>query len=299
MASRILNYRLLDVFADSPLKGNQLAVFLDTGELSVEEMQEIAREMNLSETTFVLNPEDDAHSPGGIRARIFTVEEELPFAGHPTLGTSFVLQEILGRKEISLSLKVGKVDVTFIEGEKGLYGEMVQPEPVFGKTHRREDIAEILRISQVEIDESIPIESVSTGNEFIIVPLKHKETLEKIQPDFGLMDKYIEEHGGHFFYLVSRETVDKDAILHARMIFYGGEDPATGSAAGPAAAWLLKHGILPPEMKTFIEQGIEMKRPSRIYVQGSLKNGIPTDIRVGGYCFNVGSGNIIIPNQTQ
>ncbi len=294
MASIILNYRLVDVFADSPLKGNQLAVFLDTGDLSGEEMQVIAREMNLSESAFVLNSKGDANSPGGIRTRIFTVEEELPFAGHPTLGTSFVLQEILGRKDITLSLNVGKVNVSFEPGEMGLYGEMIQPEPVFGKTHKREEIAEILRIEPSEIDDSISIESVSTGNEFIIVPLKHLKTLEKIQPGFGLMNDYIKEHGGHFFYLVSMETIDKNAILHARMIFYGGEDPATGSAAGPAAAWLLKHGILEPEKKTFIEQGIEMKRPSRIYIQGSLNNGVPTKIRVGGYCFQVGLGQIRI-----
>ena len=294
MTSRILNYRLLDVFADSPLRGNQLAVFLDPGDLSAVEMQEIAREMNFSETTFVLNSKEDANSPEGIRTRIFTVEEELPFAGHPTLGTSFVLQEILGRKEITLSLKSGKVSVSFVPGEKGLYGEMIQHEPVFGKSHKREDMAEILRVRPDEIDDSIPIESVSTGNEFIIVPLKHLKTLEKIQPDFNLMDRYIQEKGGHFFYLVCRETVDKNAILHARMIFYGGEDPATGSAAGPAAAWLLKHRILEPGKKAFIEQGLEMKRPSRIYVQGSLKNGVPTQIRVGGYCFMVGSGNVIL-----
>ena len=113
----------------------------------------------------------------------------------------------------------------------------------------------------------------------------------------GLMDRYIQEQGGHFFYLVCRETVDKNAILHARMIFYGGEDPATGSAAGPAAAWLLKHGVLEPGTKTFIEQGIEMKRPSRIYVQGTLKNGVPAEIRVGGYCFIVGSGQLKLESE--
>ena len=294
MVLRTLDFKLVDVFADSPLRGNQLAVFLDSGNLSTEEMQEIAREMNFSETTFVLNSREDANSPEGFRTRIFTVEEELPFAGHPTLGTSFVLQDILGRKEITLSLKVGKVNVTFVPGEKGLYGEMVQPEPVFGRTHKREEMAEILRVRSDEIDDSIPVESVSTGNEFIIVPLKHLKTLEEIQPDFGLMDRYIQEKGGHFFYLVCRETVDKNAILHARMIFYGGEDPATGSAAGPAAAWLLKHGILEPGKQAFIEQGIEMKRPSRIYVQGKLFNGEPTEIRVGGYCFHMGSGQIVL-----
>ena len=298
MAPKTLDFKLVDVFADSPLHGNQLAVFLDSGNLSAEEMQEIAREMNFSETTFVLNSKEDAISPEGFRTRIFTVEEELPFAGHPTLGTSFVLQEILGKKEIALSLKVGKVNVTFVPGEKGLYGEMVQPEPVFGKTHQREEMAEILRIRPDEIDDSIPIESVSTGNEFIIVPLKYLKTLEEIQPDFSLMDRYIQERGGHFFYLVCRETVDKNAILHARMIFYGGEDPATGSAAGPAAAWLLKHGILEPGKQAFLEQGIEMKRPSRIYVQGKLKNGAPSEIKVGGYCFPVGAGEIQIHDST-
>ena len=297
MAPKTLEFKLVDVFADSPLQGNQLAVFLDSGTLSTEEMQEIAREMNFSETTFVLNSKEDANSPEGFRTRIFTVEEELPFAGHPTLGTSFVLQEILGRKEITLPLKVGKVNVTFVPGEKGLYGEMVQPEPVFGRTHKKEEMAEILRVRPDDIDDSIPIESVSTGNEFIIVPLKHLKTLEEIQPDFGLMDRYIQEQGGHFFYLVCRETVDKNAILHARMIFYGGEDPATGSAAGPAAAWLLKHGVLEPGTKTFIEQGIEMKRPSRIYVQGTLKNGVPAEIRVGGYCFIVGSGQLKLESE--
>ena len=298
MAPKTLEFKLVDVFADSPLRGNKLAVFLDTGNLSKEEMQEMAREMNFSETTFVLNTKEDVNSTEGFRTRIFTVEEELPFAGHPTLGTSFVLQEILGKKEIALSLKVGKVNVTFVPGEKGLYGEMVQPEPVFGKTHQREEMAEILRIRPDEIDDSIPIESVSTGNEFIIVPLKYLKTLEEIQPDFSLMDRYIQERGGHFFYLVCRETVDKNAILHARMIFYGGEDPATGSAAGPAAAWLLKHGILEPGKQAFLEQGIEMKRPSRIYVQGKLKNGAPSEIKVGGYCFLVGAGEIQIHDST-
>jgi trans-2,3-dihydro-3-hydroxyanthranilate isomerase len=116
MAPKTLEFKLVDVFADSPLRGNQLAMFLDTGNLSAEEMQEIAREMNFSETTFVLNTKEDVNSTEGFRTRIFTVEEELPFAGHPTLGTSFVLQEILGKKEIILSLKVGKVNVTFVPG---------------------------------------------------------------------------------------------------------------------------------------------------------------------------------------
>lgn len=294
MASGILNYRLVDVFADNPFQGNQLAVFLDTGELSAGKMQEIAREMNLSETAFVLNSKEDSGSPGGIRARIFTVDEELPFAGHPTLGTAFILREILGSDEIALSLKVGKVSVTFSPGRGGIYGEMVQPEPVFGRIHDRGEIAEILGVKAEEIDDSLPIESVSTGNEFIIVPFRNLKTLENIQPDFGLMDKYIRDHGGHFFYLVSRETVDRNAILHARMKFFGGEDPATGSAAGPATAWLLKHGLLRAEEQAFIEQGIEMKRPSRIYIRGSLNGGVPGKIRVGGYCFTVGSCQLFL-----
>ena len=292
MNSLKLKYKLVDVFASEPFQGNQLAVFLDTGNLDAADMQSIAREMNLSECTFLQDPEGDAAASGKIRTRIFTVEEELPFAGHPTLGTAFVLRELLGRDEITLSLKVGDVHVKFIRNESGLYGEMVQPEPVFGKTHNPEEIAQILRVHPDEIDDTIPIESVSTGNEFIIVPFKRLETLENIRPDFGLMEKYIRDHGGHFFYLVSFETVNRNAILHARMKFYGGEDPATGSAAGPATAWLLKHGKLEPDKQAFIEQGIEMKRPSVIYIKGSLKNGKPLEIRVGGYCFFVGEGRI-------
>ncbi len=294
MTSRTLKYKLVDVFAPSPFQGNQLAVFLDTGDLNGEDMQKITREMNLSECTFLKDPRGDSESSGKIGARIFTVDEELPFAGHPTLGTAYVLRELLGKDEFTLSLKVGNVSVKFRETESGLYGEMIQPEPVFGKTHHRDEIARIMRVNPEEIDDSIPIESVSTGNEFIIVPFKNLSTLENIRPDFDLMEKYIRDHGGHFFYLVSRETVDKDAILHARMKFYGGEDPATGSAAGPATAWLLKHKLLEPDKQAFIEQGIEIRRSSRIYISGSMENGNPMQIRVGGYCFMVGNGELII-----
>ena len=182
MPSRVLRYKLVDVFADAPFQGNQLAVFLDTGEMNASDMQKIARELNLSETTFVMNSKEDANSPDGIRTRIFTVEEELPFAGHPTLGTSYILQDILRKKDVLLSLKVGRVAVSFTSSSNGLYGEMIQPEPVFGQTHDREEIAEILRVPPDEIDDSIPIESVSTGNEFIIVPFRHLRTLQDIQP---------------------------------------------------------------------------------------------------------------------
>lgn len=294
MAAVEIRYRLVDVFADSPFKGNQLAVFLDTGKLDAGDMQKIAREMNLSETAFVSDVGGDRDSPGCIRTRIFTVGEELPFAGHPTLGTAFVLRSILQRDEISLLLGVGKVTVKFTEGESGLYGEMVQPEPVFGKVHRRSDLADIFRVPEEEFDPELPIESVSTGNEFIIVPFRKLDTLINIEPDFPKMEEYARRTGAHFFYMVTRETQDTGAILHARMKFYGGEDPATGSAAGPATAWLLKHGVLKQGEQAFIEQGIEMQRPSRIFVGGDMKDGKPTRIRVGGYCFSVGSGTIMI-----
>lgn len=294
MGEKTLSYRLIDVFADSPLQGNQLAVFLGAEDLKPEEMQKIAREMNLSETTFVITHQGDADSSKGIRTRIFTVKEELPFAGHPTLGTAFALRSMLKKDKITLSLKVGQVPVTFSDSSGEVFGEMIQPEPVFGMRHDKGEIARLFRVEEGELDPGLPVESVSTGNDFIIVPFRKLETLENIDPDFRAMEEYAGKTGAHFFYMVTRDTAGSGAILRARMMFYGGEDPATGSAAGPAAAWLLKHGVIRPGKQEFIEQGIEIKRPSRIYVRGSIKNGNPAEIRVGGKCFIVGSGELVI-----
>lgn len=285
-----MKFYWVDVFAENKLQGNQLAVFTDVEGLTDEEMQTIAKEMNLSETTFVspVDAQDKEHMV--FQTRIFTVDEELPFAGHPTLGTAFVMRKIHSLDKVNLGLKVGNIPVTFEKRNGGVFGEMLQNDPVFGSRHDPNKIAEILDISVRDIDADLPIETVSTGNPFIIVPFRNLEILENIRPNYAKMEDYLKSSGAKFMYFVTRDTRDSGAILRSRLIFYGGEDPATGSAAGPATAWLLKYGVLEPEKLSWIQQGVEMKRPSRIFVRGTLDEDKPRMIRVGGQCFIIAEG---------
>ncbi len=289
-----LRFHWVDVFAERKFEGNQLAVYPHADNLSTEQMQTIAREMNLSETSFITGTEKGPHGEPSYKARYFTVDEELPFAGHPTLGTSFILRELYGGNHVDLKLKVGNIPVEFEDRNGMAYGEMRQNDPVFGDLHDAGEISRIFNVEPGEIDSSYPIQTVSTGNPFAIIPFKKLSTMKKLSPDFSRMAKYLEGSDAHFMYAISLETADSHAIAHARMPFYGGEDPATGSAAGPAAAWLLKHGLAEPGKQHFIEQGIEIGRPSRIYVRGNLDHGIPGDIRVGGYCHEVMQGDLEI-----
>lgn len=289
---RNLKFYWLDVFAEKPLQGNQLAVFLDADGLRTEEMQAIAKEMNLSECTFVTGTRESHSGKMCFETRIFTVEEELPFAGHPTLGTTYLMRSLHGLDEAVLDLKVGEIPVSFTKDGDRIFGEMRQVDPVFGSVHDRKRIAEIFGVDTEEIESEIPVQTVSTGNAFIIVPFRNLKVLENIRPSFSMMEAYLENSDANFFYAVCRNTREKGAILHARMVFYGGEDPATGSAAGPAAAWLLKYGLMEPESQNWIEQGLEMGRPSRIYIKGSMLHDIPDNIRVGGHCSIVGRGEI-------
>lgn len=290
----LLDFKWVDVFAEKKFEGNQLAVFPNARSLDSGQMQDIAREMGLSESTFITGTAKTADGKTAYTTRIFTVEEELPFAGHPTLGTAFYLKTEHGSDDVTLMLKVGEIPVKFSNEGGRVFGEMRQNEPEFGLDHNSEDISRIFGVHLEEIDDRYPIQTVSTGNPFAIVPFRHLKTLQELKPNFAMMVDYLEKTDSKFMYAVSTETVDNEAILHARMIFYGGEDPATGSAAGPAAAWMLRHGIMEPERRYFIEQGLEMHRPSRIYVTGSLKDGVPEKIRVGGHCFMAGQGKIIV-----
>lgn len=287
-----LQFYWIDVFAEKKLEGNQLAVFPEAGTLNKEQMQSIAREMGLSESTFITGIEKSESGENAYKTRIFTTEEELPFAGHPTLGTSFLMRAFYDQDLVMLSLPVGKISVKFEMHDAKVFGEMVQKEPSFGAKHDAEAIAKIFNVAVDELDLDLPIQTVSTGNPFIIVPFRRLKALQEINPDFYQMRKYLENSDARFIYTVSRETESEDAILHARMIFYGGEDPATGSAAGPAAAWLLKNKMLKPEKLEWIEQGIEMKRPSKIFIRGSMAGENPSNIRVGGYCFKVARGEL-------
>ena len=284
-----------DVFSSKPLEGNSLAVFFDARGLSDEEMQSIAKEMNLSETTFIFPIESAGDIDRGIRVRIFTVQEELPFAGHPTLGTAFALRNGSGSKEITLDLNVGKVPVRFEEtlGQPP-FGEMTQVDPTFGTQHDREAVARAIGLSVDDFDPSLPIETISTGVPFTVTPLKSLDVIQKLRIDLNGAAEYLEKAGGKFFYFVARETVDSAGRLHARMIFYNGEDPATGSAAGCAAAWMVAHGVAQSDERVLIEQGIEMQRPSRIFVRASRRDNRVVNVRVGGNAIEVMRGEVFL-----
>jgi trans-2,3-dihydro-3-hydroxyanthranilate isomerase len=293
--ARRFPYVLVDVFTDKPLAGNALAVFTDARGLETSEMQSIARETSLSETTFIVPGDPATEASRGVRVRIFTVVEELPFAGHPTLGTSFVITKARGTHEVVLDLDVGPVPVSFQPESGGArYGEMRQREPSFGHIHERAIVARAIGIAERDLAVDIPIQTVSTGLPFIMVPIASLASLRDLRPDWTRLQDYLERSDGKFFYFVSRETVDPQNQVHARMLFYNGEDPATGSAAGPCVAWMVRYGLAKPDVALAIEQGLEMHRPSRIIARAGLTHGRVSDVRVGGSVVEVGSGELVV-----
>jgi len=270
-------------------------VLSDARGLSDAEMQAIAKEMNLSETTFVLPRDPETERERGIRVRIFTVQEELAFAGHPTLGTAFALRGQSGAAQLTLELNVGKVPIHFEQKDgEPAFGEMTQIDPEFGMTHDREAVARATGMRVDDFDASLPIQTVSTGLPFTVTPLRSLSTIQNLKLDLHAASAYLEETGGKFFYFVCRETTHPDVGLHARMIFYNGEDPATGSAAGCTAAWMVKHGVAEPDRRVLIEQGVEMQRPSRIFVRASRRDNRIVNVRVGGNAIEVIRGEIFL-----
>jgi trans-2,3-dihydro-3-hydroxyanthranilate isomerase len=301
MAASIRKFLMaqVDVFTDLALTGNSLAVFLDGRGLSTELMQALARETNLSETTFILPGDAAAEKERGVRVRIFTVQEELPFAGHPTLGTAFVLRGASGASEVRLDLNVGTVPVRFTEHpSQAVFGEMTQKDPEFGVIHDVDAVARLTGLRAADFDSSAPIQTVSTGVPFTIAPLRSLKTLQNLRLDLDGSVNYLASSGGKFFYFVCRETVDPKARLHARMIFYNGDDPATGSAAGCCAAWMVAHGVAASEEQVLIEQGLEVHRPSRIFVRASKRadrqDNHVVNVRVGGNCVEVLRGEVTL-----
>ena len=306
--ARRYSYVQLDVFTERPLEGNALAVFTDARGMSQAEMQAVARETRLSETTFVFPRETAVEREHGVQVRIFTTEEELPFAGHPTLGTAFALRgperrsaaggavrARSGAGEIVLDLKVGKIPVEFTRQEGGkVFAEMRQVDPTMGESHTREDIARVSGLAVEDIATDLPTQTVSTGLAFAIVPVKTRKALEKLALDWKRVAEYTARRQAKFFYFVTRECVDREARMHARMIFYNGEDPATGSAAGCAAAWMVAHGVARPEERVLIEQGMEALRPSRIFVRAAKEGDRVVNVRVGGHAVEVMRGELVL-----
>jgi trans-2,3-dihydro-3-hydroxyanthranilate isomerase len=303
--SRSYEFVQLDVFTRTPLTGNPLAIFTDGRGLTDQEMQAIAREMNLSETTFVLPREPQVESEEGKRVRIFTVEEELPFAGHPTLGTALYLFNIRSSSadEIVLDLNVGKIGVRFstdstdrsnrLAGD--VFGEMRQRDPEFGPTLSRDDVAGVLRGGTEQIASEWPSQIVSTGLPFAIVPIRDAEALTNLKPDLVRAGALLEGTGARFCYFISPEREGWREVC-ARMFFYGGEDPATGSAAGCAVSWMVRHGIAKSDEQILIHQGVEARRPSEIFVRATREGEKITNVRVGGYAVEVLRGTVSLEN---
>jgi trans-2,3-dihydro-3-hydroxyanthranilate isomerase len=257
-------------------------------------MQALAREMNLSETTFILPRDAATERERGVRVRIFTVDEEMPFAGHPTLGTAMVLRGNSGAEEVALDLNVGRIPVRFSTRDGLPFGMMTQRDPEFGEKHTREDVARASGLAVDDIADDLPIQTVSTGNAFAIVPLKSLAVLQKLSPTWANMKAYLDKSDAKFFYFVSREAVSPEARLQSRMIFYNGEDPATGSAAGPCAAWAVQYGVVPPDEQALMEQGVEMKRRSRIFFSAGRDGGKIVNVRVGGHVVEVVRGEVFL-----
>lgn len=297
------DYALVDVFAEAPLEGNQLAIFTDARGLGDSEMQAMARETNLSETTFLFPRSPEIERERGVQVRIFTTEEELPFAGHPTLGTASWLYWnhplLRGQETIALDLAVGTIPVRFTaprQNEQGVYGTMRQNDPVFGPPQDRAELARVLGFAPEDIDASLPVQTVSTGNPFCMVALRSMEVAGRLAvPRSAAVQDYLERHGAKFFYFVTPAEGREEVDWHARMQFYSGEDPATGSAAGPAIAWLVRHGRAASGEAVVFEQGVEMRRPSRLHLSAKLDGGKVSEVFVGGRTIPVATGRFFLP----
>ncbi|MFC7132211.1 MULTISPECIES: PhzF family phenazine biosynthesis protein [Salinibaculum] len=284
---------IVDVFAREKYAGNQLAVVESGGDLSDGEMQAVADEMNYSETTFV----ESRESP--FRVRIFTPEAEVPFAGHPTLGTAHVIREHVadGRPdEVVLDLNVGEVPVEIRErdGTETLW--MTQQPPEFGEGLDHEPLAEVLGLPVDALDTDWPVQIVSTGLPTIIVPLEDREALESIDLDHAAYERVTGDRDAKLVHAVCPEPREADNDMAVRMFspFYGvPEDPATGSANGCLAAYLARHAYFGSgSVAVRVEQGYEMGRPSLLHLEATDR-GDAVDVEVGGQVVDVARGELL------
>ena len=302
-----LDYFVADVFTDTALAGNPLAVVMNTCDLTTERMQQIAREFNLSETTFVERRPAAVEQAEGVRVRIFTTQEELNFAGHPTLGTASVLKlhapETVRDGAVTLSLNVGAVPVRF-SGE-GLFGEMTQRDPEFGAELDPREVARLTGLAVDDLDPSLPPQIVSTGTAFAIVALRSAEALAQLRVNQPEATAWLRARGGRWFFVLAPTLGQEDGHApryRARMQFYGGEDPATGSAAGCAISYLVQRGAVAPGVRIHVRQGVEIGRPSDLYLTAHFQNVSEqsrsakiTDVRVAGSTVLVASGRLFLP----
>ena len=282
-----MKFYIVDCFAEEKYQGNELLVVKADRPVTDEEQQKIAREINFSETAFILS---DKQADGGYDVRIWTPNVgEVPFAGHPTLGTAHVIRHCYeggGNDSVKLNLKVGQIPVAVTED--GM--TMSQNPPEFGDIMQKQEIAEVFGISTEDIDEKYPVQWVSTGLEAVIVPLKSRRALSEIKMDRPAFERYIERHPknycNHLFFVgMGNNTLAARCMMEDYV-----EDPATGSANGDLAGYLLKHnwfGI--QDVRYTVVQGEDMGRKSILHVHASRKYE-DWIIEVGGNCYIVAEG---------
>ena len=288
---------LVDVFAERAYEGNQLAVVLRASDLDAPRMQAIAREMNFSETSFVLHDEARA---GAFDVRIFTPREEVPFAGHPTLGSAWVIRSELLRTaapRVTLRLAVGEIPVTFEPAPDGRDRLWLEPRPPrFGETASRSTLAAVLGLDERDIAADQPIQAVSTGLPFWIVPLASLDAARRCRVDRARYDAFVRDREAKGILVFTRQTEDAANGIHARVFvdWYGvPEDPATGSANSCVAAYLVEHRVLGgTEVALRVEQGREMGRPSIIELR-ARKILERYEIAVGGRVVPVARGELL------
>jgi trans-2,3-dihydro-3-hydroxyanthranilate isomerase len=272
-------YVVADVFTDTPLEGNQLAVFTDAREIPEEQLQPLAKEMNYSETVFVYTPEADGHA----RIRIFTPVSELPFAGHPVLGTAFVLAAPLQLPEIRLETGVGTVPVMLErDGARIVFGRMSQPIPTVRPFERGDELLAALGVEGSEL----PLELYESGLGNVYVLLPDEEAVAAVEPDLAAVARVMGA-------VHANCSAGSGTRWKTRMFAPGDgvqEDPATGSAAGPLAVHLARHGRIPFGEQIEIVQGVEIGRPSTLYakVEGSAER--IEAVEVGGSAVVVARG---------
>ena len=279
-----LRYVICDVFTDTPLAGNPVAVFTDGRDVEAERMQQLARETNLSETVFVLPAEEG----GNARIRIFTPAQEVPFAGHPTLGTAFVLAAPLQLTEIRLETGKGIVPVALErEGARIIFGWMTQPIPTFEPYADEQELLEAVRVERSEL----PIEVYDNGIEHVYVKLGSEEDVAALRPDLGKLAELPAVLGVNCF-------AGSGNRWKTRMFAPGGgvpEDPATGSAAGPLALHLARHGLIAFGDEIEITQGVEIGRPSTLHAQVDGSAEQVDRVAVGGSAVVVARGQFRLP----
>lgn len=288
----------VDVFTRVAFGGNQLAVFTDADGLSDEEMQAITREMNYAESTFVLPPDDPTAEA---RVRIFTPGLELPFAGHPVVGTGYVLGLERGKRELALQVRIGTLGVETDPGD-GRVGtaRMEQPLPTFRPVgDEPAALAALVGLGPDDLATNLPAEFGSAGVEFLYLPLRSLDAVRRARVEAGPLQRFFAESDHPAIYLFTTETESPAAASHARMLYLllGSEvreDPATGGASGPFGAYLVRHGVYPPGT-LLLEQGYEMGRPSQIEVDIQAHGGEISRVRVGGGVVRVAEGELFIP----